>query len=214
MVDLDQGVGVVDKLPPGPNRLTREQVENDQRRRIARSLGECLAEKGYARTTVGDIISRAHVSRQTFYQQYEDKQACLLDVYAQSRRRLAKTAALTTATDDPPMERLGKVVRGYLDIMTEDPTIARVYLIEIYAAGPTAVRERLVLQQGTADMLAAAFGVVTDEERFACRAVVAMIAAVITQELVLGTAESARALYEPLVALSATMLSPSASTPS
>lgn len=40
------------------------------------SLAEVMTEKGYVATTVSDVIERAGVSRETFYQQFDSKRDC------------------------------------------------------------------------------------------------------------------------------------------
>ena len=37
---------------------------------------DSCAEKTYAATTITDIVARAHISRTTFYKQFDDKRAC------------------------------------------------------------------------------------------------------------------------------------------
>src|ERR1700721_2340996 len=65
----------VQQLPRGRHGLPREQVLASQRGRMLQAIAEAVADKGYARVTVADVISRAGVSRETFYEQFEDKEA-------------------------------------------------------------------------------------------------------------------------------------------
>ena len=44
-------------------------------------MAQVVAEKGYAATTVADVVERAGVSRRTFYEQFADKEACFLAAY-------------------------------------------------------------------------------------------------------------------------------------
>src|SRR6185369_115661 len=48
----------------------------DQRRRIVDAMIDSCAEKTYAATTITDIVARAHISRTTFYKQFDDKREC------------------------------------------------------------------------------------------------------------------------------------------
>src|SRR3954471_4652070 len=66
----------VEQLPRGRHSLTREQVETSQRERLLLAMCEAVAERGYVATSVADVISRARVSRETFYRYFADKQAC------------------------------------------------------------------------------------------------------------------------------------------
>ena len=69
------------RLPRGRHRLSREQVETDQRLRIAAGLVEAMGSEGYVGTSVADIIGRAGVSRETFYRLFDDKQDCFLATF-------------------------------------------------------------------------------------------------------------------------------------
>ena len=42
---------------------------------------QAVAEKGYARVVVADVIERAGVSRKTFYEQFSNKEDCFLAAY-------------------------------------------------------------------------------------------------------------------------------------
>ena len=41
-------------------------------------MADAVAERGYARTSVADVLRRARVSRETFYEQFDNKQDCFL----------------------------------------------------------------------------------------------------------------------------------------
>jgi AcrR family transcriptional regulator len=60
-------------LPRGRHSLSREEVEGSQRERVQRAMAEAMAEKGYALTSVADILRRARVSRETFYELYTSR---------------------------------------------------------------------------------------------------------------------------------------------
>ena len=66
-----------DRLPRGPHRLSREQVQNHQRERILSAVIATVGTKGYGSTTIGDISRHARVSRETFYAQFANKEAVL-----------------------------------------------------------------------------------------------------------------------------------------
>lgn len=52
-----------------------------QRGRVYAALADVLAEKGYVAVTVQDVIRRAGVSRQTFYQYFDSKADCFAAAY-------------------------------------------------------------------------------------------------------------------------------------
>src|SRR4051794_39467696 len=65
------------RLRPGPG-IPREDVAANQRERLFGALVASVAERGYAATTVGDLVEISGVSSRTFYDLFPDKQACYL----------------------------------------------------------------------------------------------------------------------------------------
>ncbi|MDF2824966.1 MAG: hypothetical protein K0R68_2374 [Mycobacterium sp.] len=192
------------KLPPGRHNLTRAEVAADQRGRMIVALGEAMAAKGYANTTVGDVIDRAKVSKQTFYQFYDSKLACFMDAFARTHERLEHSSTVL-APEAQPMQIVDAVLAKYLDTLADNATMARLYLIEVYAAGPDALRVRMEMQQDTVTKFAALMNNGTEEGRFACRALVAAISALVTHELVTTGPDGVRQLHAPLMGLARTL---------
>ncbi|WP_442929979.1 TetR/AcrR family transcriptional regulator [Mycolicibacterium sp. BiH015] len=50
----------------------------DFRQRLLDALEESIAEDGYPKTTVADIVRRARTSRRTFYEHFDSKEACFV----------------------------------------------------------------------------------------------------------------------------------------
>lgn len=118
--------------------LSAEEVEADQRRRMLDAVGGVLAERGYARATVGDILERSGISRRTFYEQFEDKDDCLYTAYEDAERRVWATAAAavagTPAGDWPA--RVHAALAAVLEFVAVEPDTARLFTLEARAAGP------------------------------------------------------------------------------
>src|SRR5271166_676524 len=78
------------RLSPGRNGLSRARVAELQRSRLIAALMVTVAEVGYTELTVGKILSRARVSRKTFYHVFDDREDCFLagfeEVIARTRR--------------------------------------------------------------------------------------------------------------------------------
>lgn len=122
-------------LPRGLNSLPRDIVLVSQRSRLIEATAHCVCLKGYAATSVADIIARAGVSRTTFYQQFKDKEDCYLDCY----NRLARShiehmvEALTTCSD--PKEQLIASIEAYLSHLADDGEYAIAFFAEAENAG-------------------------------------------------------------------------------
>src|SRR6201990_1723825 len=63
------------------------------RQRLLRALETAIAEDGYSRTTVADIVRRARTSRRTFYEHFDSREACfvalLTDTNAEQVRQIS-----------------------------------------------------------------------------------------------------------------------------
>ncbi len=101
-----------------------------QRARLLEAMVRAVAEHGYEAATVTDAVRLARVSRGTFYELFESKEACLLAAYQAGYDVLEERirSAVRGATDWRQELRLG--IRAYLETLEQDPLFARVYLIE------------------------------------------------------------------------------------
>jgi AcrR family transcriptional regulator len=187
------------QLPRGRHGLSREHVEVDQRLRIFVGMTEAMAERGYIGTPVADIIKRAGVSRETFYQLYRDKLDAFLAAFDLVGEVLVDR--LATALDAPgePIDRFERAITAYLDAIAGEPAYARLFLVEVHAAGAEAMARRVAIQQRLVDALVGLLDVRSDQERFACQVVVAAVGSMVTAPLVSGDLDAVRALGPPVV---------------
>ncbi|HST54651.1 MAG TPA: TetR/AcrR family transcriptional regulator [Solirubrobacteraceae bacterium] len=61
--------------------LGYSHVREIQRRRLLAAAAEVVGERGFALVTVADIVTRAGVSRRTFYEFFEDRTDCFLAAF-------------------------------------------------------------------------------------------------------------------------------------
>ena len=101
---------------------------------------ELVGQEGYAATTVPQVVARARVSRNAFYELFEDKLDCFL---ALSDELADEILQLVVDADAPDwISALRSGLRRYLDWWQERPAWTRAYLVELPAAGPPAVEQR------------------------------------------------------------------------
>src|SRR5262249_53431209 len=143
-------------LPRGRHAAPRPVVREVQRARMLDAMVHAVAEKGYARVVVADVIERAGVSRKTFYEQFSNKEDCFLAAYDAGGASLAAGMAEGLAPPAPDwLAGAGRAVEAYLDQMAASPAFARAFLIEALGAGPAALERRDVVQQRFAAQLEA-----------------------------------------------------------
>lgn len=168
-------------------------------------MAAVMAEHGYVGTSVTAILKRARVSRQTFYEQFASKEECFAATYAWAveslTREIADAGAPESSGGDAPGDAIDRMLGSYLRGLAAAPAFARVLLIESYAAGPAALEQRIATQRGFAQTLGVVLGASTDDDRFACEAMVGAVVSLVTSRLATGDVEGVLALHEPLAAL-------------
>ncbi|MDX6343047.1 MAG: hypothetical protein QOH87_3185 [Trebonia sp.] len=132
-------------LPRGRSRLPAPAVQASQRERLLRAAVAAIADKGYPDVTVADIVRRAKVSRAAFYLHFRSREDCFLAATRRGGQLLFGHViqAVRAIGDDAPDEAVLRAgCRAFLGFLADEPAFARVFYIDMPAAGPVAV-ERL-----------------------------------------------------------------------
>ncbi len=120
----------------------REQVAEIQRSRLLAGAVGAIDEHGYAHTTVGEIATRARVSRRTFYELFPDREACLAalceDVVGMIERELAAAGLAGLSW----RERVRGGLWAILSFFDREPALARVCVIQVLRGGPGVLERR------------------------------------------------------------------------
>jgi AcrR family transcriptional regulator len=111
-------------------------------------MAHVVADKGYAATTVADVVERAGVSRRTFYEQFADKEACFLAAYDAGLAAVLTHIGATAGAAGPAAgwrERARAGVVGFLELLAAEPAFARALQVEILTAGRAALERRAAM---------------------------------------------------------------------
>lgn len=194
------------QLPRGRHGLTREQVRASQRGRMLDAISQVTGERGYAGTTVAQVISRAGVSRETFYEHFADRQACYLEAFdANVEQLLGVMSGVALDASEGPLVRLDRALAAYFAALQARPAHARAFLVEVYGVGAEGIARREALQARFVDGVAALVGLGDTEpgspNRFACEVVVAAVGSLVTARIGSGRAGDLDDLREPLLDL-------------
>ena len=115
------------KLPRGPHGLERDVVLASQRGRMLAAMADAVASKGYAATTVADVVAGAGVSRKTFYEHFRDKEDVVLAAGRLGQRFIAGRIAAELA--GIPIHdwraRLRVSPQTYFETLAADPRLVR-----------------------------------------------------------------------------------------
>jgi len=128
-------------LPRGRHKLSASTVRASQRERIVRAMLECVGRDGYEATTVPQVVATARVSRNAFYEFFEDKADCFIAVCDQTAQELL--GELLELVSEPDwIHAMLEGARRYLRWWQERPMLSRAYLLSLPAAGERAVAQR------------------------------------------------------------------------
>jgi AcrR family transcriptional regulator len=124
----------------------KEATGASQRARMLDAISRAVAEKGYSRVTVGDVVSMAGVSRRTFYEQFKDKEDCFLAAYATGTDALIHDmveASVVLGPDAEWRDVLRVAIDTYVGGLADNPEFAKTFLVDVLGAGPAAVDLRV-----------------------------------------------------------------------
>ena len=131
------------RFPAGVRTLPPELVKAVQRERLLAAMIDAVTELGYNALTVQNVLSRAGISRPTFYEQFEDKEDCFLAAFDGAATRMSDR--ISAAVEDGRSDWQGRLrngLAGLLDFIADEPQEARMVIVEARASSPAGLRRR------------------------------------------------------------------------
>jgi AcrR family transcriptional regulator len=121
-------------------RTETEAARDAQHARLMEGLAASIREKGLAGTQVSDIVRHAHASRRTFYNHFEDKEACFVELMTTLADAFLEEVDRAIDREAPIATQVEQAIDTYLGLVTGDPALMSTF------ASP-ALGERTVLAQ-------------------------------------------------------------------
>jgi AcrR family transcriptional regulator len=106
---------------------------------------QSVGDRGYAATTVGDVVAIAAVSRSTFYEQFVDKEACFLAAFNFGIEHMLGRMEAAWEQHGAGVgwrARARSDLVSYLEALADKPAFAISLHVEVLAAGPAALEQR------------------------------------------------------------------------
>jgi AcrR family transcriptional regulator len=141
------------RLRPGPGGLPRGQVTQIQRSRMLAAAVEAVEDVGYARMTVAQVISRARVSRKTFYDVFTDREDCFLAAFEQALSQATLVAQEAYEAESSWREGIRAALARLLMFMDEEPGLAKLCVVEALGAGERVLDRRAKVLDELADVI-------------------------------------------------------------
>jgi AcrR family transcriptional regulator len=117
------------------------RVSDIQRARLMAGAVGVIDEFGYSRTTVGQITTRARVSRRTFYELFSDREECLAAVVDDVVDQVSVELAKLDLDGLSWHQRVRAALSTILSFFDREPALARVSVVHTLRAGAD-VQER------------------------------------------------------------------------
>jgi AcrR family transcriptional regulator/DNA-binding MarR family transcriptional regulator len=138
---VGDGVGLVG----GVGRQGAHVIEM-QRRRLLLAFVELVSEQGLDGAGIGPVCKRAGVSRRTFYEIFEDREACVLAALEAGVQRIIDSVLPAYEHEHKWSARIRAGLLALLECFDEEPGIARLCVVESLRAGPevSVLRKRIL----------------------------------------------------------------------
>ncbi|HEX6687999.1 MAG TPA: TetR/AcrR family transcriptional regulator [Solirubrobacterales bacterium] len=142
------------RFPAGVRTLPADLVKAVQRERLLAAMVGAVTEIGYNTLTVQNVLTRAGISRPTFYEQFEDKEDCFLAAFDSSAARLrGRVEAAVTEAGPTWRDQLRSGIAELLRFIADEPEEARTVIVEARASSPAGLRRRDELLDRFADCI-------------------------------------------------------------
>lgn len=121
---------VTDNTPQTP-----AESRNEHYHRLLEGMARAVAAKGYADTTIADIVREAAVSRRTFYEHFSTKTECLIALYETASRLGLQAVSEAFDPAQPWHTQVEQAMTAYMDYLAQDPVLLRTLFVEILGLG-------------------------------------------------------------------------------
>lgn len=132
---------------------TRAAVEPSHRDRLIAAMATSIEGKGYRDTTVADVVRAARTSRRTFYEHFEDREACFLALFDAVNDETMERIAAAVQPDRPLEEQVDAALDAYLDSITAHPALYRSFVRELPGLGQAGADRQLAVIERFAQLL-------------------------------------------------------------
>jgi AcrR family transcriptional regulator len=131
------------RFPAGIRTIPADLVRAIQRERLLAAMIKTVTEIGYRGLTVQNVLTRAGISRPTFYEQFEGREDCFLAAFDASAARMRERIEAAVADAGPGWRnQLRSGIAELLRFVADEPEEARTVIVEARASSPAGLRRR------------------------------------------------------------------------
>jgi AcrR family transcriptional regulator len=132
------------------------------RQRLFDALEESIAEDGYAKTTIADVVRRARTSRRTFYEHFTSKDECFVALLTEANAEQVRhiTAAVDPAA--PWDAQVRQAIEAWIASVESRPALMLSWIRDV----PALATKAHLLQRDSLDNFITMVQALTDSEGF------------------------------------------------
>jgi AcrR family transcriptional regulator len=137
--------------------VATEQSERERaphRERLIGAMATSIEHSGYRETTVADVVRIARTSRRTFYQHFEDREACFLALFDAINDEMLEQVAAAVDPEQSLEEQVDRALDAYIDGVTAQPALYRSFAHELPSLGRPGADRLLAVTERFARLLA------------------------------------------------------------
>jgi AcrR family transcriptional regulator len=123
-------------------RSAPDALARDQRARLEVGMVEAVTRHGYAGTTLRELVGLAGISKTTFYEHFESKEACFFATADGIAHRMGKQVSAAYGSGGDPRERLSLALTKIMQLAVEQPAPVSLVTVESLTLGAAGVEHR------------------------------------------------------------------------
>jgi AcrR family transcriptional regulator len=140
-------------MAPQQTRSPAPVESSEHRQRLIDAMAASIEAKGYRETTVADVVRIARTSRRTFYEYFEDREACFLALFDATNDDTMDQIAAAVHPDRPLDEQVDRALDAYLDSITTHPALYQSFVRELPGLGQAGAERQLAVIERFARLL-------------------------------------------------------------
>ena len=108
------------------------------RQRLFDALEESIAQDGYPKTTIADIVRRARTSRRTFYEHFASKDECFVALLTEANASQVRQISAAVDPDAPWETQVRHAVEAWIATVESRPAVMLSWIRDVPALGEAA----------------------------------------------------------------------------
>ncbi len=132
---------------------TEASERSSHRERLIEAMARSIEAKGYRETTVADVVRIARTSRRTFYEYFEDREACFLALFDATNEDTMDQIVAAVHPDRSLEEQVDLALDAYIDAITTHPALYQSFVRELPGLGQAGADRQLAVIERFAQLL-------------------------------------------------------------